>query len=75
MRISDQAAQLNITYKPCEDRPDKPPGAVVYRVKENFYHPGWFMGAVKSARLDPAMGARCLSAPLGRARLFRRRWR
>ena len=36
MRISDWVKKFNIAVKRCEERPDKPQGDVVYRVKEIF---------------------------------------
>lgn len=36
MRISDWAQKFNLSIKRCEERPDKPPGAIIYRVQDIF---------------------------------------
>ena len=35
-RISDWVKKFNIVVVPCEERPDKPTGDVVYRLKDLF---------------------------------------
>ena len=35
-QISDWAKQFNLVVVPCEERPDQPVGAVVYRLKDLF---------------------------------------
>lgn len=54
MRTGDWIKQFNITVKTCEERPDKPQGDIVYRVKDIFttrdgsWEPSSTPGAVNS---------------------------
>lgn len=58
MRVGDWIKQFNITIKTCEERPDKPQGDIVYRVKDIFttrdgsWEPSATPGAVNSWARD-----------------------
>ncbi len=58
MRAGDWINQFNITVKTCEERPDKPQGDIVYRVKDIFttrdgsWEPSATPGAVNSWARD-----------------------